>query len=504
MSNGARALLAGLDIGTSSTKGVLVDTAGNIIASASRDYSISVPHPGWTEQDPEVWWSATVAVLAELCEQTDVPIAALGLTGQMHGAVFLDADDRVIRPAILWNDQRTSDACDAIESVVGRTRLRQITGNPALTGFQAPKILWLRDNEPTSYARVAHVLLPKDYIRYRLSGTFATDVSDASGTLLLDLTSRDWSDEILEALDIPRAWLPRLYDSTTLSARVAPHATQATKLPSGTPIVAGAGDNAAAAVGCGITQPGVALASVGTSGVVFAYSDVARPDTSGELHCFCHAVPGAYHLMGVSLASGGSLQWFADHVATEESAVAQRLGCDRYELLAAEAETVPPGADDLYFLPYLAGERTPHMDSNARGAWIGLTLSHDRRHMVRAILEGVAFSLRDSLVRIQAQGVDPEQIVLSGGGARSPVWRRIITAVLDKPVVVLQEQQGPAYGAALLAAVGAGLYPNIDVVATTMHGGSQCIETPDPALTAAYRDRYATFTKLYPALRAVL
>lgn len=504
MSNGADTLLAGLDIGTSSVKGVLVDTAGNIIASASRDYPINVPCPGWTEQDPETWWSATVAVLVELREQTDAAIAAIGLTGQMHGSVFLDADGGVIRPAILWNDQRTSVACDTIESFVGRTRLRQITGNPALTGFQAPKILWLKDHEPAAYARLSHVLLPKDYIRYRLSGTFATDVSDASGTLLLDLETRDWSDEILDALDIPRAWLPKVYDSTSLSAYVAPQAAHATKLPSGTPIVAGAGDNAAAAVGCGITQPRVALASVGTSGVVFAYSDVARPDTSGELHCFCHAVPGAYHLMGVSLAAGGSLQWFADHVATEENAVAHRLGRNRYEILAAEAETVPPGADDLYFLPYLAGERTPHMDPNARGAWIGLTLSHDRRHMVRAILEGVAFSLRDSLVRIQAQGVDPEQIMLSGGGARSPVWRRIITAVLDKPVVISQEQQGPAYGAAILAAVGAGLYPNIDAAVNTMLGGPEFVEVPIPELTTEYRDRYATFAKLYPALRSVL
>lgn len=500
----ARKLFIGLDIGTSSAKGVLVDEQGHVLARASGDYPLHVPRPGWTQQDPEDWWNAARQVLCELTAQAEVAPTAIGLTGQMHGAVFLDAEGAVIRPAILWNDQRTGAACDIIEHTVGSEKLRRITGNPALTGFQAPKILWLRDNEPEHYARLAHVLLPKDYIRYRLSGTFATDVSDAAGTLLLDLAARDWSDEILQALDIPRDWLPQVFESPDVSATVHSAGAEETGLTADTPIIAGAGDNAAAAVGGGIVRSGMALVSIGTSGVVFAHSESATPDTSGELHCFCHAVPGAYHLMGVSLASGGSLQWFADHLASEEASVAKRLGRNLHELLAAEADNVAPGADDLYFLPYLAGERTPHMDPNARGAWIGLSLSHDRRHMVRAILEGVAFALRDSLVRIEAQGVTPDKLLLGGGGAHSPVWRRILAAVLNKPVAVQQDQEGPAYGATLLAAVGAGTYPDVEAAVAAMVSVPEQFEAPDPALVADYAPRYETFTRLYPALRDII
>lgn len=500
----ARKLFIGLDIGTSSVKGVLVDEAGQVLARASGDYPLLVPRPGWTEQQPEDWWTASEQVLTELTTQADTTPAAIGLTGQMHGAVFLDASGAVIRPAILWNDQRTGEACTLIEQAVGSDELRRITGNPALTGFQAPKILWLRDNEPEHYARVAHVLLPKDYIRYRLSGAFATDVSDAAGTLLLDLHSRDWSDEVLDALDIPRAWLAEVFESPEVCCDVSVDGARTTGLAAGIPIVAGASDNAAAAVGGGIVQSGMALVSIGTSGVVFAHADRATPDISGELHCFCHAVPGAYSLMGVSLASGGSLQWFADRIASEEAAVAKRLGRNLHELLAAEADTVAPGADDLYFLPYLAGERTPHMDADARGAWIGLSLSHDRRHLVRAILEGVAFALRDSLSRIEAQGTVPDRLLLGGGGAHSDVWRRIIAAVLNKPVAVQQDQEGPAYGATVLAAVGAGVYSDVAAAVSLMVDTPTDFEAPDADLVAEYAPRYETFTRLYPALRAVL
>lgn len=497
----ARKLFIGLDIGTSSAKGVLVDARGQVLARASDDYPLYVPRPGWTEQDPEDWWHAICCVLEQLLAQARTAPAAVGLTGQMHGAVFLEADGAVIRPAILWNDQRTGAACDRIETAVGSDTLRRITGNPALTGFQAPKIVWLRDNEPAHYARLAHVLLPKDYIRYRLSGAFATDVSDAAGTLLLDLTTRDWSDRILDALDMPRAWLPEVYESPEITAHVHERGGLDTGLAAGTPIVAGAGDNAAAAVGGGIIESGTALVSIGTSGVVFAPSESATPDVSGELHCLCHAIPGAYHLMGVSLASGGSLQWFADHIASDEAAVAQRLGRNLHELLAAEADTVDPGADDLYFLPYLAGERTPHMDPDARGAWIGLTLSHDRRHMVRAILEGVAFSLRDSLARIEAQGVTPDRLLLGGGGAHSDVWRRILAAVLNKPVAVQKDQEGPAYGATLLASVGAGEYPDVATAVANMVALPEQFEQPIADWVAEYAPRYDRFTRLYPALR---
>ncbi|RJS91705.1 xylulokinase [Salinisphaera sp. Q1T1-3] len=499
-----RQCFIGLDIGTSSAKGVLVDAAGHVLARAGADYPMATPRPGWTEQSPEDWWAASRDVLTQLTEASPTPPAAIGLTGQMHGAVFLDADGAVIRPAILWNDQRTGEACADIEATVGAEQLRRITGNPALTGFQAPKILWLRDHEPDHYARLAHVLLPKDYIRYRLSGAFATDASDAAGTLLLDLAARDWSQEILDALDIPRDWLPSVHESPEICAHVSADGAEASGLAVETPIAAGAGDNAAAAVGGGIVGSGTALVSIGTSGVVFAHSESATPDTTGELHCFCHAVPGAYHLMGVSLASGGSLQWYADRIASDEAAVAQRLGRNLHGLLADEAGTVAPGADDLYFLPYLAGERTPHMDPDARGAWIGLTLSHDRRHMVRAILEGVAFSLRDSLVRIEAQGVVPERLLLGGGGAHSAVWRHIIAAVLDKPVAVQTDQEGPAYGATLLAAVGAGVHADVAAAVDAMVDVPTEFEQPDANLVAEYGPRYRRFTKLYPAIRDAL
>lgn len=504
MDGNRRKCFIGLDIGTSSIKGVLVDAEGHVAARADADYPLLTPKPGWTEQNPEDWWAAARTVLKRLTGEAEQAPDAIGLTGQMHGAVFLDDNGEVIRPAILWNDQRTGDACRAIEDAVGAETLRTITGNPALTGFQAPKIIWLRENEPEHYARLAHVLLPKDYIRYRLSGTFATDVSDAAGTLLLDLNARDWSDDILAALDIPREWLPEVHESPEISARVNDEGARASGIAADTPIVAGAGDNAAAAVGGGIVASGMALVSIGTSGVVFAHSNSATPDTTGELHCFCHAVPGAYHLMGVSLSSGGSLQWFADRVASDEAAVAERLGRNLHGLLADEADTVAPGADDLYFLPYLAGERTPHMDANARGAWIGLTLSHDRRHMVRAILEGVAFSLRDSLVRIEAQGVTPERLLLGGGGAHSPVWRRIIAAVLDKPVAVQTDQEGPAYGATVLAAVGAGVHASVPEAVKAMVDLPSEFEQPDAELVAEYRPRYERFTRLYPALRDAL
>lgn len=504
MTGDARNLLIGLDIGTSSAKGVVVDAQGAIVARASRGYPLHVPRPGWTEQNPEDWWAAACEVLQMLMQQCEEPPAGIGLTGQMHGAVFLDATGEVICPALLWNDQRTGDACNDIENRVGREQLCRITGNPALTGFQAPKILWLRENRPQDYARVAHILLPKDYIRFRLSGVFATDASDAAGTLLLDLKSRDWSDELLAILDIPRAWLPQVFESPEVTGPVSSEGAQASGLAAGTPIVAGAGDNAAAAVGGGVVAPGTALVSVGTSGVVFAHSDQPTPDTSGELHCFCHAVPGSYHLMGVSLAAGGSLQWFADQLASEEAAVASRLGRNLHDLLAAEADAVAAGADDLYFLPYLAGERTPHMDPDARGAWIGLSLKHDRRHLVRAILEGVAFALRDSLARIEGQGVALDQLILAGGGAHNAVWRRIIGAVLNKPNAVQPDQEGPAFGATVLAAVGAKLYPDVATAVAAMAPPAPAFEAPDAALAAEYEPRYQRFTRLYPALRAVV
>jgi xylulokinase len=487
----------GLDVGTSGVKGITVAADGRVVASAGADYPLLTPRPGWTEQAPEAWWQASCAVLRELQARAPGPVEAIGLAGQMHGAVFLDADRRVIRPAILWNDQRTAAECAEIEARVGAERLRRIAGNPALTGFQAPKVLWLARNEPAAYARLRHLLLPKDFVRYRLTGELATDASDAAGTLLLDLARRDWSDEILDALAIPRAWLPRVYEGPEVTGKVSIEGAGASGLPEGLPVVAGGGDNAAAAVGSGVVQPGTGLVSLGTSGVVFAPSAGLEIDPGGALHAFCHAVPGQYHLMGVILSAAGSLRWFRDLLGAP-------AGADRGEtfdeLIAAAAE-IEPGADGLFFLPYLSGERTPHMDPHARAAWLGLTLAHDRRHLARALLEGVCFALKDSLVLMQRLGVTPDRLRAVGGGARSPVWRQILAAVLDVPLQRLAVEEGPALGAALLAAVGAGVHADIEAAVAAAVRTEGAPEAPDPGLATRYGELHRQFDALYPALK---
>jgi xylulokinase len=496
-----RGLCIGLDVGTSGVKAVLVAADGAIVASATSDYPLLVPRPGWTEQEPQAWWRASCEVLRELARQAPGRIAALGLTGQMHGAVFLDADGEVIRPALLWNDQRTAAECAEIERVVGAERLRQIAGNPALTGFQAPKVLWLRRNEPEAYARVRSLLLPKDFIRFRLTGVRASDASDAAGTLLLDLAARDWSDEILAALEIPRDWLPRVYEGPEVTGHVSAAGAAATGLPEGLPVIAGGGDNAAAAIGCGVVRPGTGFASLGTSGVAFVPSATLEIDPSGALHAFCHAVPGQYHLMGVILSAGGSLRWYRDVIATEQAADANARGVDPYDELMAAAAEVAPGADGLFFLPYLAGERTPHMDPFARGGWVGLTLAHDRRHLVRALLEGVSFALKDSLVLMQRLGVSPDVLYAVGGGAGSPVWRGLLASALGVPLQRLAVEEGPALGAALLAAVGAGVHADVAAAVDAAVRTQGAPDAPDPALQARYEQLHAAFARLYPALR---
>jgi xylulokinase len=487
-------LCIGLDVGTSGAKGVLVDENGAIVASATDDYSLLTPRPGWTEQEPEAWWQASCDVLRRLAGRAPGPIEAIGLTGQMHGAVFLDRDGAVIRPAILWNDQRTAAECALIEQAVGSDRLRRIAGNPALTGFQAPKVLWLRQHEPEAYARVHSLLLPKDFIRFRLTGACASDASDAAGTLLLDLTSRDWSDEILGALDIPRGWLPRVYEGPEVTGHVSGPGAAATGLPAGLPVIAGGGDNAAAAVGSGVVRAGTGFVSLGTSGVVFVPSDTLEIDPSGALHAFCHAVPGQYHLMGVVLSAGGSLRWYRDTFAAQGSD-------DRFDALLAEADAVAPGANGLFFLPYLAGERTPHMDPFARGGWVGLTLAHDRRHLTRALLEGVSYALKDSLVLMERLGVSPEVLYALGGGARNPTWRHLLASVLGVPLQRLAVEEGPALGAALLAAVGAGVHADVAAAvdaAVRLQGEP---DVPDPAQQVRYQELHREFATLYPALR---
>lgn len=494
-------LLLGLDIGTGGTKGILISPGGEVIARALATYPLYTPQPGWSEQDPNEWWGATVKVLKKLSSQAKGKIIAIGLAGQMHGAVFLDERLEIIRRAILWNDARTGEECREIETRVGAERLRKLAGNPALAGFQAPKILWLRKYEPESFARIRYILLPKDYVRLKLTGELATDASDAAGTLLLDIVRRDWSEEILAALDIPRKWLPKVYEGPEVTGAISKEAEKLTGIPEGTPVVAGGGDNAASAVGVGVVEEGTGLISLGTSGVIFVHTDVPKPDPEGAIHCFCHAVPRKYHLMGVVLSAGGALQWYRDTLASEEKAVAERIGLDPYELIVAQAEQVPPGAEGLFFLPYLSGERTPHMDPEARGAWIGLSLAHKRGHLVRAVLEGVAFALRDSWIRIQRLGESPSELRAVGGGMRSPVWRKIIAAVLGVPLRQLVVEEGAAYGAALLAGVGAGVYQDVyQAVRQAVKLREEC-EEPNRSLFSLYNELYKQYIRLYPALK---
>ena len=493
--------LIGLDIGTGGAKGLLVASNGKVVATATASYPLLTPQPGWSEQNPEDWWEATVKVLKDLMQKGKGYPVGLGLTGQMHGAVFLDRDGQVLRPAILWNDARTGAECREIEERVGSGRLREITGNPALAGFQAPKILWLRNHEPRNYSQVRHVLLPKDYVRFRLTGKFATDASDAAGTLLLALEERNWSEEILSALKIPHDWLPQIYEGPEVTGEVSEEAAHITGVPAGTPVVAGGADNAAAAIGSGIIRPGTGLLSLGTSGVILVHTETPRIDPSGALHSFCHAVPGKYYSMGVILSAGGSLHWFRDAIGAPEIVAAGKSTTNSYDLLVAEAAASPPGAGGLFFLPYLAGERTPHMDPDARGAWIGLSLAHRRKHLIRAVLEGVGFAFNDAWERIIALELAPPVLRLVGGGAQSGLWRKIIASILNVPLQRLEIEEGPAFGAALLAGVGCGMYNTVGEAIEQVVRLKGELEKPDPSLVAIYRREYKRYIKLYPALK---
>jgi xylulokinase len=459
-------VLVGLDVGTTGAKAIAITPEGELLATAEADYPLSTPRPGWAEQDPEDWWRASQAALARLGHEP----AAIGLSGQMHGLVALDGADRVLRPAILWNDQRTARECAEIEERIGLERLIQLTGNRALTGFTAPKLLWVRRHEPEVYARIEHVLLPKDYVRLRLTGERATDAADASGTLLFEVPKRRWSEEVLDALEIPSAWLPEAYESPDV------------------PGAPGAGDQAAAALGVGVDRPGPLSIVLGTSGVVFAALPGFAADEQARAHAFCHAVPGGWHAMGVMLSAAGSLRWLRD------------LMGGTYDELTAEAERWPPGAEGLTFLPYLQGERTPHADPNARGAFVGLTLRHDRGAHVRAVLEGVAYGLRDSLELLRGLGVDAHVGRASGGGARSDLWLRIVASVLDLPLERPVVEEGSAFGAALLAGVAVGRFSDVHEAVEACVRTRGLIE-PEPSWREAYEAGYARFRALYPALR---
>jgi xylulokinase len=463
---GAEPILVGVDVGTTAVKAIAITPDGSVVARAEEGYPLSTPQPGWSEQDPEDWWQATQRALARL-----PAAAAVGLSGQMHGLVALDSGNRVLRPAILWNDQRTARECAEIEARVGLQRLISLTGNRALTGFTAPKLLWLRNNERDIYERISHVLLPKDYVRLRLTGDHAIDAADASGTLLFDVAHRRWSDEVLGALDLPREWLPPSHESPDV------------------PGAPGAGDQAAGALGVGIAGPGLLSIVLGTSGVVFAALSGFAADAEARVHVFCHAVPGGWHAMGVMLSAAGSLRWLRD-----------ALGRQQYDALVGAAERWPAGAEGLLFQPYLAGERTPHADPQARGAFVGLSLRHDAGALARAVLEGVAYGLRDSLELLRTLGVDAGVGRVSGGGARSVLWLRIVASVLGIPLQRTAVEEGAAYGAALLAGVRAGAYADVQEAVERAVRVRDAVE-PEPRWRDAYDEGYERFKLLYPALR---
>lgn len=485
----------GVDTSTTSSKVLLIDEAGAAVAVASSPHTLQTPRPLWSEQNPLEWWQAVCVSIRSVLRKAGVKadtVAAIGLTGQMHGLVLLDDVGEVLRPAILWNDQRTQVQCDEIHLRIGRERFIQITGNVALTGFTAPKILWVKENEPEIYAKATHVLLPKDFVRYKLTGDFAMDKADGSGTVLFNLKERDWSGEVLSALGIPRSWMPPLYEGPQITGTVTRAAAEATGLKAGTLVVAGGGDQAAQAVGVGAVKPGIIGLTVGTSGVVFATTPSALIEPEGRLHAFCHAVPGMWHFMGVMLSAAGSLQWYRDTLAPGIS----------FNDLLKEAETVPAGSEGLQFLPYLSGERTPHPDPLARGAFIGLTLRHGRGHMTRAVLEGVAFGLKDIFTLIQNAGLGAiVQVRASGGGVKSPLWRQILASVLEADLITVDTVEGAAYGAALLAGVGTGVWSNVATACKEVVRLAE-ITKPNEGQVGIYRIMYPIYRELYPALKS--
>ena len=495
----------GIDLGTTGVKVLLVSEKGDVVASGKGEYPLLTPRPNWAEQDVEDWWKSTVSALKSCLAQSrlsvgkEVRVAAVGLSGQMHGAVFLDDKGEVLRPAILWNDQRTAEQCRQITAIVGAEKLVELTSNRALTGFTAPKILWLRQNEPETYSKVDKILLPKDYIRYKLSGAFATEVSDASGTLLFNVRERKWSAEMLDALEIPAACLPDCFESIVISSYVSKSTAELTGLAEGTPIVGGGGDQAAGAVGNGIVNTGVASCVLGTSGVVFWPCDTPAYDPQARLHSFCHAVPGKWHLMGVTLAAGGSLRWFRDNLCHDIIADAEKKGIDPYEIICGMAQCVSAGAEGLLFLPYLAGERTPYADADARGAFLGLSLRHTRDHLARSVMEGITMSLKDCLELGEQSGVKASRIFLSGGGARSAFWQQMAADIFEIEVARAGSDEGPAYGAALLAAAGAGIHESVQAACATCVRVNDAAR-PDLTLSAGYRQLYGIYRTLYPAL----
>jgi xylulokinase len=497
-------LLLGIDIGTTGAKTVLIDEVGKTIAHATSEWPLSTPHPNWAEQNPDDWWKGTVASIREVLslghlKDSDV-IRGIGLSGQMHSSVFLDKDNKVLRPAMLWCDARTAPQCKWITEKVGSENLRKWVYNPALEGFTAPKIIWVRDNEPKVFEKVRRVLLPKDYIRFLMTGEQATEVSDAAGTLMFDVKNRRWSEEFLKATGISRDFLPPVFESTDVCGVVTSAFAGLTGLKAGTPVVGGGADNTCGATGTGIVKEGRVLASLGTSGVIFAHTDEVKSDPRMRVHTFCHSVPWKWYLMGVTLSAGGAFRWYRDTFADEEKKEATKQNRDVYDLLTAEAETVPPGSEGLFFLPYLMGERTPHQSANARAAFIGFSTRHNRTHCVRAVLEGITFGMRDSLEIMRELGLKVQEIRLTGGGGKSLFWRHLQADIYGAEVVTVNNTEGPAFGAAIMAGVGVGVYQDI------IEGVEQLVtvvEHIQPRIEAVerYNDYYELFRELYPALK---
>jgi len=496
--------LLGLDLGTTGAKAVVIDETGRVVSRATEEYPLIVPRPGWSEQDAGGWWKASAKVVQTAVASAKIDpgdIGGIGLTGQMHGLVLLDGQGNVLRNPILWNDQRTAEQCAWItEKLGGEREIIRLTCNPVLAGFTAPKLIWVRQNEPRVYSRAKKMLLPKDFIRFKLTGVYATEVSDASGTSLFDVRRRKWSDEVIEELDVPRAMLPDVCESTIITGEVSPGASSNTGLKAGTPVVGGGGDQAAGAVGNGVVRPEVISATIGTSGVVFAHTDEVKVDPEGRLHTFCHAVPGKWHVMGVMLSAGGSMRWFRDKLGSQEVQTARERSIDPYDLLTQEASKVPPGSEGLLFLPYLSGERTPHKDPDARGVFFGISLRTGKGHLTRAIMEGVAFGMRDSLEIMRSMGVPVAQVRASGGGARSELWRQIQSDVYGVELRVMEAEEGPAFGSALIAAVGVGTYGSVEEACDKAVRTSGVVK-PVPENVELYNRHYQMYTDLYQALR---
>ena len=494
--------LIGIDVGTSSMKTLLIDEAGNVVSSVTEFYPFETPKPLWSEQDPAHWWKATCVSIMRVLEENRIDgsdIAGLGLTGQMHGLVLLDQDDQVLRPCILWNDQRTAKQCEDITAKIGAKRVLELTGNPILPGFTAPKIAWVQENEPEVFTKAARFLLPKDYVRLLLSGEHFTDVSDASGTSLLNVGKREWSDEMCEALGLSSSFLPSVTESPVASTTISAEAAAATGLLEGTPIAAGGGDQAAQAVGSGIVNEGVVSATLGTSGVVFAQSDEYRVEPNGLLHAFCHAVPGKWHLMGVMLSAAGSFDWYKSTLGDLESAEAAATGRDVFEMLTLQAKGAPAGCEGLLFLPYLSGERTPYPDPHARGTFFGMTLRHQKAHLTRAVMEGITYGMNDSLQLMRNLGIEISEVRASGGGAKSPFWLQMQADIYQSKVVTTNVTEGAAFGAAVLAGVASGVFSDLDTAASRIvKSTGETIPGPNQSV---YSDFYPEYQALYPALK---